>query len=418
MHRFITVLSCHTGYAADDVLLSPSGVFTNLEESEIAAIGHNINDFILACTYAGVACDLENDFETFYDSAFFKCFTFTGEQVADDIEVGSGPRHGLSLILYLEAEVDGDPYNLDAFEYNIYSPVENGVGARIEIHGKDEMPNPQAAGFDVMPGHSTSMKLTATEIIKQPDPYSNCTSKKNLDQISGYSYSSARCIDECAAEYVYAKCGCAPQLYTLTDAMTADGALYCRFFDVDAGMRADELLVNMDCETRYTQDFNADSQHRHKCKCYESCDYIIYDETISESRWPAPLYLRDMYQEYVLDHDDAESLTAYQQLSDIYHNASRNTDFKELVYNNFVRVNIYFRDVIIINIDEYPTYDAFTLLANIGGTIGLWAGLSMITLIDVGFLIGNLCILLGQKCMRRNEVTQIESRQSSQFKML
>ena len=55
-------------------------------------------------------------------------------------------------------------------------------------------------------------------------------------------------------------------------------------------------------------------------------------------------------------------------------------------------------------------------LANIGGTIGLWAGLSMLTLTDIGFLIGSICMTLGQNLRRkRNNVETIQDEELQKF---
>ena len=44
---------------------------------------------------------------------------------------------------------------------------------------------------------------------------------------------------------------------------------------------------------------------------------------------------------------------------------------------NFARVNIYFSEAQIVEIVEVRSISLTTLLANIGGTVGLWAGLSV-----------------------------------------
>ena len=109
-----------------------------------------------------------------------------------------------------------------------------------------------------------------------------------------------------------------------------------------------------------------------------------------------------MYQQYVREHPNAETRLAYTQLNHVIDNHTRTDEEQlDLIYANFLRINIYFRDVLIINVDEKALYDIGTLFSNIGGTIGLWAGLSVITLIEVGFLLGRLCKLGVQKCRQK-----------------
>ena len=389
-----------TGIAVDDLLQSTTGVFNNLQQSDIIEIGHSIENLVLDCTYAGLKCNLSTDFQRFQDSSFYNCYTFTGSDVTTERDIGSGPSNGLSLILYLESSVDGNPYNFStAFKYSRYAQVENGMGVRLEIHDKNALPNPKAAGYDVMPGHTTSLQLASTRVVKQSEPYGNCTYRKRLKGLSAYDYSSARCIDVCLAEYVFAKCGCASGELPITESIQAGDWKYCRKFNNATGMTTSELFENIDCELTSLSRFGGDQKYRHECGCYGKCEYWIFTETISEAQWPAPLYVPDMYNEFVLEHDNYTGLKAYQQLNDIANNPNRTADFQALIWSNFTRINIFFKDVLVVNIDEYPTYDTFTLLANIGGTVGLWAGLSMITVVEVIFLIGNLLSIAIRRCV-------------------
>ena len=52
------------------------------------------------------------------------------------------------------------------------------------------------------------------------------------------------------------------------------------------------------------------------------------------------------------------------------------------MWYNFTHVNIYFSEAQIVEIVEVRSISLTTLLANIGGTVGLWAGLSVITVVE------------------------------------
>ena len=52
---------------------------------------------------------------------------------------------------------------------------------------------------------------------------------------------------------------------------------------------------------------------------------------------------------------------------------------RDWTWYNFARVNIYFSEAQIVEIVEVRSISLTTLLANIGGTVGLWAGLSVVS---------------------------------------
>ena len=63
---------------------------------------------------------------------------------------------------------------------------------------------------------------------------------------------------------------------------------------------------------------------------------------------------------------------------------------KEWVYNSFFHVNVYFRDTAVTNQEQVPSVTLSDLWSSIGGILGLWAGVSVITVIEVVSLVGNL----------------------------
>ena len=55
---------------------------------------------------------------------------------------------------------------------------------------------------------------------------------------------------------------------------------------------------------------------------------------------------------------------------------------RDWMWYNFARVNIYFSEAQIVEIVEVRSISLTTLLANIGGAVGLWAGLSVVTVVE------------------------------------
>ena len=66
----------------------------------------------------------------------------------------------------------------------------------------------------------------------------------------------------------------------------------------------------------------------------------------------------------------------------------------DFVTDNFVRVNVYLSDMEVEVQEQQPSYRLSNLFSDIGGTLGLWVGLSLLTVVELvqlvvkfGFLI-------------------------------
>ncbi len=49
------------------------------------------------------------------------------------------------------------------------------------------------------------------------------------------------------------------------------------------------------------------------------------------------------------------------------------------VHNNFLRINIHFKDITVTKTIQVPSYTLVDLWSNIGGILGLWIGMSIIS---------------------------------------
>ncbi|KAK0055368.1 degenerin unc-8, partial [Biomphalaria pfeifferi] len=50
---------------------------------------------------------------------------------------------------------------------------------------------------------------------------------------------------------------------------------------------------------------------------------------------------------------------------------------------DFLKLNIYYRDLNYEEINEEPDYDTYQLMSDFGGTIGLWLGFSILSLFEI-----------------------------------
>ena len=54
----------------------------------------------------------------------------------------------------------------------------------------------------------------------------------------------------------------------------------------------------------------------------------------------------------------------------------------DFVTDNFVRVNVYLSDMEVEVQEQQPSYRLSNLFSDIGGTLGLWVGLSLLTVVE------------------------------------
>ena len=67
-----------------------------------------------------------------------------------------------------------------------------------------------------------------------------------------------------------------------------------------------------------------------------------------------------------------------------------------IITDNFLRVNIYLSDMEVEIQEQRPSYPLSNLFSAIGGTLGLWIGLSLLTVIELVQLLARLgCLACG-----------------------
>ncbi|XP_070545644.1 FMRFamide-activated amiloride-sensitive sodium channel-like [Ptychodera flava] len=101
------------------------------------------------------------------------------------------------------------------------------------------------------------------------------------------------------------------------------------------------------------------------CDCPIPCKEQYYDKTISHSLWPATVSLSHLLK-------SVHSIN--QKTKDI------NDD--RLVRLNLAKLEVYFEELTIESTTELPAYDLDDILSDIGGTLGLYIGLSIITVAE------------------------------------
>ncbi|XP_072180573.1 epithelial sodium channel subunit alpha-like [Diadema setosum] len=287
--------------------------------NDIKKFGHQAEDLILDCTYDWKPCGIEN-FTQFQHPVYGNCFTFN----LPDSETGMALR--TSLI----GSKSGIHLTLfiEQFEYIGYFAGEAGV--RVAIHPANTIPLPEENGFTISPGQQTSVALRVVEIKRKEWPYSKCLGdhvKENYGPFKGMHYTSQFCLQQCYQRVLLEECDCQSALYATTEGKNAT-----------------------------------------TCNITDSYQWRG-SSGMAEKKW--------------LKRIEEEELFLYNRLRDKSKKAENILTGLPETRANVARLVVYYEQLNYESIQERPVYTPETLLGGLGGLMGLYIGISVITLAEI-----------------------------------
>ncbi len=248
------------------------------------------------------------------------CYTFNGQEPLLKA-VSTGVRAGLYVML-----------NINQSQY--VSSTSFDAGVKVVVHPQTEPPRPEDTGVGVPPGTNAFIGVRQRNVVDNTQR--NCladTANSNFN-FELDEYSIVACGYDCLLTAVAEKCGCVfvPPLG-----------------DQFSSLR--ECVLSELCCVQEQQRLSID------CDCQAACSTTSYETYNSYSAFPA------MY--------------AQEDLEAIY---NMTLDAK----SNFLSVNVYFET---LNIETQATnyaYGFVALLSDIGGQLGLFLGVSVISIMEFG----------------------------------
>ncbi|XP_066300010.1 uncharacterized protein [Branchiostoma lanceolatum] len=306
--------------------------FSMATREEIAEMGHQKEDLILQCTFDKERCSLD-DFKVTQNAKYGNCYTFNhGEDGVVRNTTKVGAEYGLKLTLSIEANEYVGLFGQDP-------------GAKVTIHSVGSTPFPEGNALNTKPGESTFVGLKRSSVKRQPHPYGDCTSYQERDVLYGGRYTYETCQHSCLQAALLDECGCSDELIAINSTLCS------------------VLNKTQECCRQEVRKRHEDGNL--PCDCRQSCNEDSYALWLSSSLWPS-----DSYVWYVLENIHTRS-------------QARNLPLDPgEVRQNLARVHVYFRDLNYELITENPTYTEETLLSGLGGLLGLYVGLSVITVFE------------------------------------
>ncbi len=361
------------------------GVNVSLEFSTTVEEGRNFFEvFVLECSYQGVDCkDLPYDPWNKTLTSLGLCYTFNTGKAGEPLTVNStGTRHGLKLVL-----------NIQQDEYTALA--ESKAGVKLSVHPQGTPGEPDEKGIAIPPGRNAFISLKERR-INDKSSNTNCRKRIETDSFnfigSEYQYYSiTACTRDCLLSSIAENCGCIESpLLNSGDEYTGisstlpvcDEQQFCCVLGVHKSARGCGMV------------------------CPSSCSYTEYTQAVSYSAFPANYLTEPLISrlEFLLRNkttaEDTFSPDVVQSL-DVYDNVTIDRDFLK---QNLLSVNIYFE---YLNFETEVTEDAYSvpaLLSDIGGQLGLFVGVSIISMIEfVIWIIDELkerCCGINEKIIR------------------
>lgn len=335
-----------------------------LESSSFRSqMGHQIHDMLLQCSFAGRTC-IASNFTRSQTAKFGNCYTL---QYHKFISRESGPSEGLQLQFFLETDD--------------YVPgIANSKGIEVIIHDQGTLAFPEDEGVAVAAGTETFIGLRRVEVARLGSPYGECTPIQGFKEKYGVKYTRKACQRICRQAHTRERCGCYDNMEQEVD----------RVLKRPKDLRPCQTNDDLQCVLNIASQFQRNND---MCDCFRPCQETTFERTISSRNWPNPAFAA-LLSVAACKHN----ISACSNLE-----TKRHQDLRE----EFVRLVIYYEDLNYEELKESADYELDQFLSDVGGTIGLWIGLSLLSLCEIFHLITAILIYI---CCQNAKSTDKSSR--------
>lgn len=324
--------------------------YQNMNQQQLQQIGFKLDEMLISCTFNQIRCNSSN-FSWLYSYEYGNCYTFNlGDNGMNLLEVHKGGIHnGLQLELYV-----ADTDILNEFVYK--------TGIQLVVHNQSTLPDLDD-GIYVSTGFETNLLVDRTFSFKLDSPYSTCTKivngkaeiiSKLYDKAEKYfnlkEYNQKLCIKLCFQNNTEQRCKCSDASLPVVN-----GSLGICYTSVQIECLKDSKL------DFYNQRVYDICEH----DCPTECDSIKYTVISSSAVYPSQWYSSLLQTQY--------NFKQY---------LPNNTNY-EYMKASTLKVNVFYDDLVFTISNEEPAVKIQDELASIGGQLGLFIGISFLSVVEV-----------------------------------
>ncbi|XP_078360084.1 bile acid-sensitive ion channel-like [Oculina patagonica] len=300
------------------------------------SITHQKDDFIVWCevrrmSESTTTCSSRN-FTTLLSKLNF-CFTFNGQNATLKVR-HAGYLSGFSLILNIEADE------------HLPNPME-GSGVVIALHQPGELAEVEKTGLTAAPGTLNTITIKGKRIRRLGYPYGGGSDCRDETE-QGSPYFQKECLNKCVSRHVWESCKC--QMYPSSSANNACNYLQeeqaqCMFSVSDEVMASTGTCRN---------------------ECPSPCTQDLLIPTISTASWPSEEFLPILTKSF-----KATNFSQTHILKDL-----------QTARNNLLRIDVHYSTMLREHIIQKEEYTIRSLTSFIGGQLGLFVGMSILTITE------------------------------------
>lgn len=363
------------------LLSTLNGYFIQIGYDGAAKVGHSLDDFIAGCnvkvvrgyTTEDVPCSQLATISTLTRRDGFNCFIIS---LLQNTTIESIPA-GFSLDLHLAGE--REIYSIFHEEWTLSR------GARIYIHENHVIPDQHQNNFLLEPGKLLEVNVKTDIRQRLPPPHGTCTDGLDQYETTGYTYTTGFCVSGCIEQKVIAKCSCKDS--EALDVLRPDYPEMNFCGNLQGGVYS--ALGEMKCLTSIRLDSFVPCLE----SCASPCQEMIYGVTLSQSQWPpnplSPAFYDTMirHRPYEEQYEDVKGIIQGERTNPVdAENAARK------IRDNFLHIEVLYEHMKFMKTVDNEALHFSSMLSQLGGTLNLWAGITVVLIVEiVDFIINLVC---------------------------
>ncbi len=287
---------------------------------------------------------------------------------------------GISLTFYLDNF--NDPFKGREF-FKPDKVMEQGSGVYIVLYEPGTFPIHLSEYTFATSGAATEISYAIESVRRLDEPYGECISDQEADPpiILGeqVDYSTEVCRAECLGTQILNDCGCIEVGASHNILLDKEDLGYPYCFSVN--YTRNELLGTYLCARSVLV------QHAMDCvkQCAAPCKENKYIRTVSSVRWPRPEMYPSFFANTIQDKDYGTRFTALQKdcTEDESCTLMEKLNQQYLIENNFAKVNVVLGNNMHVTYEDTVKVSWDSLMAQLGGVLNLWSGITLVVIIEV-----------------------------------
>ena len=343
--------------ASDNATFGAANKVFKYSDRDKRKLGHSIEDFLIECKFDDVFCNTTDDFIWYFDSIYGNCYKYNtgrnsrGKKIDLKKSIHPGKFYnGLKLTLF-----ESMPKNLKRISYS-----GNGFVIKLENNSYTVGGNSE---IDLLSGFETNLAIDRIYSTQLPSPYSDCIidnkSPKRIESDlydmflkANTRYTQKDCLDLCKQKFYILYCNCSLfQIFSLYN------ETYCNTFEQL------NCLNSIYFEKILSTDFMKEN-------CFPLCPLECYTNQYKTSQSNSQ-FSPETYMDLIRKRKNYLSKYDNETLSD------------ESIKRGIVKLNIYYDSLSYTQITESAKMNKVSLLASIGGFMGMFLGMSLMTFVEI-----------------------------------